>query len=148
MALKLRLAVLIDGENISGHIADALFADIAERGKARLRRVYGDFTNPCVKTWMAPVAKHAIVARQVFNVTKNAVDIALIMDATELLISNQFDGFCIVSSDAHFTHLANRIREKGLVVFGFGNPNTTSEFRDSCTKFVETSELQRDRIAV
>jgi len=148
MAQKLRLAVLIDGENVSGHFADALFVRIAEHGKARLRRVYGDFTNSsAVNTWMGPVAKHAIVPRQVFNVAKNAADITLTMDAAELLISNQFDGFCIVSSDAHFVHLANRIREKGLAVFGFGHDNTADVFQQSCTEFVPTSKLQRNRVA-
>lgn len=88
-----RLAVLIDGENISGNIADTLFAKIADHGSAKLRRIYGDFSNPCLKTWVGPIARHAIIAQQVFKNGKNATDMTLIMDAMELLLSERFDGF-------------------------------------------------------
>jgi hypothetical protein len=143
MAHKPRLAVLIDGENVSGHLADALFEKIAEHGTARLRRIYGDFTNPCLKTWTGAVAKHAIIAQQVFKAGKNAADVTLIMDAAELLLSDRFDGFCIVSSDGDFTRLAERIREKGLTVIGFGNGKTKQDFRGSCSTFVCTENLPK-----
>jgi hypothetical protein len=113
-----RLAVLIDGENVTGNVADPLFAKIAEHGVAKLRRVYGDFSNPCLKTWIAPIARHAIVAQQVFKNGKNATDVTMIMDAMELLLSERFDGFCIVSSDADFTRLSERIREKVWMSMG------------------------------
>ena len=138
------LAVLIDGENISGNFADPLFAKIAEHGTAKLRRIYGDFSNPCLKAWIGPIAKHAIDAHQVFKTGKNATDVTLIMDATELLLSERFDGFCIVSSDADFARLAERIREKGLDVFGFGNANASSTFRKSCTAFYCTDNFKKN----
>ncbi len=140
-----RLAVLIDGENISGNVADPLFVKIAEHGVAKLRRIYGDFSNPCLKTWMAPIARHGVVAQQVFKNGKNATDITMIMDATEILLGERFDGFCIVSSDADFTRLAERIRERGLEVFGFGNANASPAFRKSCTNFYCTDDLKKSQ---
>jgi len=140
-----RLAVLIDGENISGNLADLLFAKIAEHGVAKLRRVYGDFSNPCSKTWVAPIARHAIVAQQVFKNGKNATDVTMIMDAMELLLSERFDGFCIVSSDADFTRLSERIREKGLDVYGFGNAVASPAFRKSCTAFYCADDLKKNQ---
>jgi len=135
------LAVLIDAENVSHRIADALFKTIAEFGVPRARRIYGDFSNACLGPWVGVIAKHAIIAQQVFN-GKNASDVALIIDAVELLHTGRFDGFCIVSSDSDFTGLAQHIRERGVDVLGFGKRNTAESFRRSCSRFIYTEDLR------
>src|SRR5436190_22507032 len=117
-----RLAVLIDADNTSARIASGLFSEIAKIGEASVRRIYGDFSGTRLKGWADVLSAHAIMAHQNFaNTTgKNASDIALVIDAMDLLHSGLFDGFCLVSSDSDFTRLAARIREQGLDVYGFG----------------------------
>src|SRR3546814_8466995 len=91
-------------------------------GEASVRRIYGDFSSPRLKSWSDILARHAIVPYQNFAYTsgKNASDIALVIDAMDLLHSGRMDGFCLVSSDSDFTRLAARVREQGIDVFGFG----------------------------
>ncbi|HEX4293003.1 MAG TPA: NYN domain-containing protein [Rhizomicrobium sp.] len=129
-----RLAVLIDGDNAPARFVDKLFQKVANLGEARVRRVYGDFSNPCLKPWKDVLAKHALVPRQTVEQCqgKNASDIALVIDAMDLLHSGKFDGFCIVSSDSDFTSLAMRIREHGAKVYGFGEQKTPKSFRRAC----------------
>ena len=117
-----RLAVLIDADNASSKIADRLFEEIATIGQASARRIYGDFASGRLKGWEEQLTKHAIVPHQQFAYTtgKNASDITLVIDAMDLLYSDRFAGFCLVSSDSDFTRLASRIREQGVDVFGFG----------------------------
>lgn len=138
-----RLAVLIDADNASHKIADGLFAEVAKLGHASVRRIYGDFSGTQAKGWGAARVKHAIVPNQQFaNVPgKNATDIALIIDAMDLLHRGGLDGFCIVSSDSDFTRLATRIREHGLAVFGFGRKEAAESFRQACWLFVDTDTL-------
>ena len=121
-----RLAVLIDADNASARIADGLFSEIAKIGEASVRRIYGDFSGSRLKSWADILSKHAIVPQQNFanTVGKNASDIALVIDAMDLLHSGRFEGFCLVSSDSDFTRLAARIREQGTDVFGFGEQKT------------------------
>lgn len=135
-----RLAVLIDVDNASSRIADRLFEEIAAIGDASVRRVYGDFSGPNLKGWVAVLSKHAIIAQQNFAHTthKNASDIALVIDAMDLLHSNRFDAFCLVSSDSDFTRLAARIREQGIDVYGFGETKTPESFRNACKQFTYT----------
>lgn len=132
-----RLAVLIDAENIPARIADALFAAIAERGEPIVRRIYGDFSDRRLAGWHRALARHALTAQQQFTVAagKNAADIALVIDAMDLLHAGSVDGFCLVSGDADFTRLATRMREGGLDVFGFGGPATPESFREACRSF-------------
>ena len=132
-----RLAVLIDAENIPARIADELFAAIAERGEPIVRRLYGDFSDRRLAGWHKALARHALIAQQQFTVAagKNAADIALVIDAMDLLHAGTVDGFCLVSGDADFTRLATRIREHGLDVFGFGGPATPESFREACRSF-------------
>lgn len=136
-------AVLIDADNASPKIADALFEEIAKFGEASVRRIYGDFSSPRSKGWADVLAKHAIVPQQQFAYTtgKNASDITLVIDAMDLLHSERFDGFCLVSSDSDFTRLASRIREQGLKVYGFGEQKTAESFRQACHRFVYTENL-------
>jgi uncharacterized LabA/DUF88 family protein len=139
-----RLAVLIDADNASAKIADGLFEEIAKIGEASVRRIYGDFSHPRSKSWSDILSKHAIIPHQQFAYTsgKNASDIALVIDAMDLLHSGRFDGFCLVSSDSDFTRLAARIREQGIEVYGFGEQKTPESFRQACRRFIYTENLQ------
>ena len=138
-----RLAVLIDADNTSPRIADGLFEEIAKIGEASVRRIYGDFSGTRLKSWASLLAQHAIIPHQNFAYTagKNASDIALVIDAMDLLHSGRFDGFCLVSSDSDFTRLASRIREQGIDVFGFGTQKTPASFRQACRRFIYTENL-------
>ncbi len=145
-----RLAVLIDADNASAQIADGLFEEIAKIGQASVRRIYGDFSSPRMKTWNELLARHAIIPQQQFAYTvgKNASDITLVIDAMDLLHSGRFDGFCLVSSDSDFTRLAARIREQGVDVFGFGEQKTPESFRQACRRFIYTENLWPDAAPV
>jgi hypothetical protein len=138
-----RLAVLIDAENASARIAESLFAEIATLGEASARRIYGDFASAQIQGWTKVLARYAIQPQQNFANTKgkNSGDIALVIDAMDLLHSGRFDGFCLVSSDADFTRLASRIREEGVDVYGFGEQKTPESFRQACTRFIYTENL-------
>src|SRR6478735_11959055 len=139
-----RFAVLIDADNTSPQIAGGLFEEVAKFGEASVRRIYGDFSGPHLRSWSEILQKHAIDPYQQFAYTKgkNASDIALVIDAMDLLHSGRFDGFCLVSSDSDFTRLAARIREHGIDVFGFGEQKTPESFRQACRRFVYTENLR------
>ncbi|MBV9992900.1 MAG: NYN domain-containing protein [Alphaproteobacteria bacterium] len=138
-----RLAVLIDGENIGAEHAAALLAEIALRGEIAVRRLYGDFSGARLQQWTIAAKEYGLELHQ-HNANggcKNASDIALVIDAMDLLHKRQYQGFGIVSSDSDFTRLAARIREEGCSVFGFGRRNTPQSFRLACTEFVCTDDL-------
>ncbi len=139
-----RLAVLIDAENAQLAILDGLLAEIAKIGTASVKRVYGDFTSPALAPWREQLLAHSIQPIQQFRNTahKNASDSALIIDAMDLLHSKRFDGFCIVSSDSDFTRLASRIREEGLLAYGYGERKTPTSFVAACDKFTYTEVLR------
>lgn len=138
-----RLAALIDADNASPRIAKGLFEEVAAIGEASVRRIYGDFSGTRLKGWAEVLAAHAIVPNQNFanTVAKNASDIALVIDAMDLLHTGRFDGFCLVSSDSDFTRLAARIREQGVDVYGFGERKTPESFRQACKRFTYTENL-------
>jgi uncharacterized LabA/DUF88 family protein len=138
-----RFAVLIDADNTSPRIAAGLFEEVAKFGEASVRRIYGDFSSPRLKSWADILQKYAIDPYQQFAYTsgKNASDIALVIDAMDLLHSRRFDGFCLVSSDSDFTRLASRLREEGADVYGFGAQKTPESFRQACRRFVYTENL-------
>ncbi len=138
-----RLAVLIDADNVSPRVAEGLFEEIAKIGEASVRRIYGDFSGTGHKSWADILSQHAIIPHQNFAYTKgkNASDIALVIDAMDLLHSGRFDGFCLVSSDSDFTRLAARIREQGIDVYGFGQQKTPESFRQACLRFIYTENL-------
>jgi uncharacterized LabA/DUF88 family protein len=138
-----RFAVLIDADNTSPQIAAGLFEEVAKFGEASVRRIYGDFSGPHLKSWSEILQKHAIDPYQQFAYTKgkNASDIALVIDAMDLLHSGRFDGFCLVSSDSDFTRLASRMREQGADVYGFGAQKTPESFRQACRRFIYTENL-------
>ncbi len=141
---KLRLAVLIDADNVSASVLEDLLTEIAKFGEAAVRRIYGDFTAPTSSQWKKYLNKHAIKPVQQFAYTtgKNVTDSTLIIDAMDLLYTRRFDGFCLVSSDSDFTGLATRIREEGLLVLGFGEEKTPEAFRNACHKFIFTEVLR------
>ncbi len=142
-----KLAVLIDADNAQPSIIDGLLAEIAKYGTANVKRIYGDWTQPQLNSWKNELLQHSIQPIQQFGYTrgKNATDSALIIDAMDLLYTGEFDGFCLVSSDSDFTKLAARIREAGLVVYGFGEKKTPDPFVAACDKFIYTEVLQEDK---
>ncbi len=138
------LAVLIDADNAQPAIVDGLLAEIAKYGTANVKRIYGDWTSDKLKGWKKALNEHSIQPVQQFAYTfgKNATDSAMIIDGMDLLYTGNFDGFCIVSSDSDFTRLASRLRESGLVVYGFGEKKTPKPFVAACDKFIFTEVLR------
>ncbi|MGM0553547.1 MAG: NYN domain-containing protein [Pseudomonadota bacterium] len=138
------LAVLIDADNAQPGIVDGLLAEIAKYGTASVKRIYGDWTGPELKGWKDTLLEHSIQPVQQFGYTrgKNATDSALIIDAMDLLYTGNFAGFCLVSSDSDFTRLASRIRESGLMVYGFGEKKTPAPLVVACDKFIYTEVLR------
>jgi len=139
-----RLAVLIDADNAQASIIEGLLAEIARYGVASVKRIYGDWTSSHANSWKNSLLKHSINPVQQFPYTtgKNATDSTMIIDAMHLMYTGRFDGFCIVSSDSDFTRLAQRLREEGLMVFGFGEKKTPESFVAACDKFVYTEVLR------
>ncbi len=139
-----KLAVLIDADNAQAAICAELLAEIAKFGVASVKRAYGDWTTTNLKLWKAHLHKHAIQPIQQFSYTngKNSTDSSLIIDAMDLLHDGRLDGFCLISSDSDFTRLATRIRESGLVVYGFGEKKTPEPFISACDKFIFTEVLR------
>jgi len=139
-----KLAVLIDADNAQPTIVDGLMIEIANYGTASVKRIYGDWTAPNLKGWKEVLLDYSIQPIQQFAYTqgKNATDSAMVIDAMDLLYTGNFDGFCLVSSDSDFTRLAARIRESGLLVYGFGERKTPSAFRSACDKFIYTEVLR------
>ncbi len=142
-----RLAVLIDADNSQSQIIEGLLDEIAQYGVASVKRIYGDWTGTQLKGWKNLLLEHGIHPMQQFAYTtgKNATDTAMIIDAMDLLYTKNFDGFCIVSSDSDFTRLASRIRESGLMVYGFGEQKTPKAFMSACDKFTYTENLRLDK---
>ena len=137
------LAVLIDADNTSAKHAHAIFDEIVKLGEANVRRIYGDFSGSRLSGWDAAVKSLAILQHQQrSNSTgKNASDIALVIDAMDLMYKRTLDGVVLVSSDSDFTRLAQRLREEGLVVYGFGERKSVEAFRNACTRFIYVENL-------
>ena len=139
-----RLAVLIDADNAQASITERLLAEVAKYGTAHVKRAYGDWTSPNLRGWKDQLLAQSIQPIQQFAYTtgKNATDAAMVIDAMDLLYSGRFDGFCIVSSDSDFTRLAARLRESGMMVYGFGERKTPKPFVAACDKFVYVENLR------
>jgi uncharacterized LabA/DUF88 family protein len=138
-----KLAVLIDADNAQPSITEGLLAEVAKYGTAHVKRAYGDWTGTSLKGWKEQLLAQSIQPIQQFAYTtgKNATDAAMVIDAMDLLYSDRFDGFCIVSSDSDFTRLAARLRESGLTVYGFGERKTPKPFVAACDKFIYIENL-------
>ena len=132
------LAVLIDADNTSASYAQAIFEEIVKLGEANVRRIYGDFAGTRLAGWDKAIQSLAILQyQQRSNTTgKNAADIALVIDAMNLMHKGRLGGFCLISSDSDFTRLAQRLREDGLPVYGFGERKTPEAFRNACSRFI------------
>ncbi len=133
------LAVPIDADNTSARYAQAIFEGIVKLGKANVRRIYGDFAGSRLAAWDPAIRSLAILQHRQRNNTrgKNAADIALVIDAMDLLHKqNRLDGVCLVGSDSDFTRLAQRLREDRLAVYGFGERKTPEAFRNACSRFI------------
>jgi uncharacterized LabA/DUF88 family protein len=137
------LAVLIDADNSSPRWAEAIFEEIASLGEASVRRIYGDFSRQQMAGWQDKLPALGLVPHHqpANTVGKNSADIALVIDAMDLLHSGRFDGFVLVSSDSDFTRLASRIREQGLDVYGIGKQTTPEAFRKACKRFIFVENL-------
>ena len=145
-----KLAVLIDADNAQASICSELLGEITKFGISSIKRAYGDWTTTNLKSWKPHLHKHAIQPVQQFSYTKgkNSTDSSLIIDAMDLLHEGNLDGFCLVSSDSDFTRLATRIREAGLIVFGFGEEKTPLPFVSACDKFIFTEILRKKDVIV
>jgi len=140
------LAVLIDADNTSPKFAAAIFEEVASFGEASVRRIYGDFSSPQLGGWNKILLEHGLNPQQspAYTTGKNSSDIALVIDAMDLLHTGRFQGFVLVSSDSDFTSLASRIREQGLDVYGIGQKKTPDAFRRACKRFIFVENLGAD----
>jgi len=141
-----RLAVLIDADNVSSSHSSALLAELARYGVPTVKRAYGDWTTQQLTGWKGELARHAIQPIQQFanTVGKNSTDSALIIDAMDLLYSANLEAFALVSSDSDFTRLATRLRESGKTVYGLGQRKTPASLQAACDKFIFL-EVLRDQ---
>src|SRR4030066_2052062 len=142
--MDLKLAILIDGDNIPSAYVKEMMEEIAKYGNPTIKRIYGDWTKPNLGKWKNILLENAITPVQQYSYTsgKNATDSAMIIDAMDILYSQKVDGFCLVSSDSDFTRLATRIRESGLLVIGIGEKKTPDPFIVACDKFIYLEILE------
>jgi hypothetical protein len=142
----LRLAVLIDADNVPYAHVKGMMEEIAKYGTPTFKRIYGDWTKQNTSGWKGVLLENAITPIQQYGYTvgKNATDSAMIIDAMDILYSGRVDGFCIVSSDSDFTRLATRLREAGMKVIGIGEKKTPSPFITACDKFIYIEILAAD----
>ena len=142
-----KIVVLIDADNAQYSKIKFILNEISTHGHIITKRAYGDWSSEHLKNWKTTLNELAIQPIQQFAYTtgKNATDSMLIIDAMDLLYTQAFDGFCLVSSDSDFTGLAIRIREAGLEVIGFGEKKTPQAFRSACNKFITTEVYREER---
>ena len=138
MEQEIKLAVLIDGDNIPSSYVKDMMEEIAKYGVPTVKRIYGDWTKPHLTKWKNVLLLNAINPIQQYGYTKgkNATDSAMIIDAMDILYSEKVNGFCLVSSDSDFTRLATRLREAGMKVYGLGEKKTPNPFIAACDKFI------------
>lgn len=134
---EMRLAVLIDAENVPYSNVKGVMEEIAKYGTPTIKRIYADWTKPTVSGWKNVLLENAITPIQQYSYTygKNSSDSAMIIDAMDILYSDQVEGFCIISSDSDFTRLVTRLRESGKKVYGIGERKTPNPFISACDKF-------------
>lgn len=137
MAQKPRLAVLIDGENVSAKLANRLFGKIAHLGTSKLRRIYGNLQKPALKGWLDVQQQHHIDSRPDARHAKkkNVSDFTFVIDAMDLLHDNKFDVLCLISRDTDFVGLAQHVRNKGKLVYGVADAPQC--LRDECAKLID-----------
>lgn len=142
-----RIAMLVDGDNAQPGLLGHALAETAKHGDVITRRVYGNWTNSGKSTWKKAIHEHAALPVQQFAYIpgKNATDIALIIEAMDLLHSGTVDGLCVVSSDSDYTRLAIRIREQGMFMMGVGRADTPESFQNACEVFVHTEQFAPEK---
>jgi hypothetical protein len=145
MENEIKLAVLIDGDNIPSAYVKEMMEEIAKYGNPTIKRIYGDWTKPILVKWKNLLLENAITPIQQYGYTqgKNATDSAMIIDAMDILYGEKVNGFCIVSSDSDFTRLATRLREAGMKVYGIGEKKTPEPFIVACDKFIYIEILKK-----
>ena len=138
-----KFAVLIDADNSSHRSIEPILEEIAKYGIASVKRIYGDWSVEALQSWRDKLLPNAITPVQQFAYVtqKDATDMKLVIDAMDILYAGDVDGFCIVSNDSDFTPLASRIRESGLLVYGFGKKSTVKSFVNACDKFIYVENL-------
>jgi uncharacterized LabA/DUF88 family protein len=143
MNAEASIALLIDADNSPANKIEEIIDELAKYGVINIRRAYGNWKSPGLKSWEAVLHDYAIQPIQQFAYTKgkNATDSAMIIDAMDLLYTQKLDGFCLASSDSDFTPLVMRIRANGLKVFGFGEQKTPEPFVNACSKFLYLEHL-------
>ena len=141
-----RIALLIDADNAPATKIDAVLAEVARHGVANVRRAYGNWKSPRLKGWEQTLHEYAIRPIQQFAYSrgKNASDMAMVIDAMDLLYARNLDGFAIVSSDADFTPLVMRLLTDGVKVYGFGEKKTPDPFVNACSKFTYLEALAQN----
>ena len=145
MQTDIKIAVLIDADNVPSAQVKEMMEEIAKYGNPTIKRIYGDWTKPQLGKWKNVLLENAINPMQQYGYTsgKNATDSAMIIDAMDILYSERVNGFCIVSSDSDFTRLATRLREAGMLVIGMGEKKTPDPFIVACDKFIYLEILQK-----
>ncbi len=138
-----KIAVLIDADNAQHTKLKLILDELSTHGHIVVKRAYGDWSSEYLKNWRTPLNELAVqpVQQFAYTVGKNATDAAMIIDAMDLLYSDKFDAFALVSSDSDFTRLAARLRESEVFVFGVGQEKTPASFRNSCDRFILTENL-------
>lgn len=141
------IALLVDADNAPAAKIDFIIAELAKTGVVNIRRAYGNWDNEKLKGWAALLHEYAIQPVQQFDLVKgkNATDMAMVIDALDILYTKNVSTFCIVSSDCDFTPLARRLREDGRKVIGFGGQNTPDPFVKSCSQFLYLDEDQKQK---
>lgn len=139
-----KIAVLIDAENAQYTVLGAALAELSKHGHIIVKKAYGDWSSTHLKNWKQPLNELAITPVQQFSYTqgKNSSDAAMIIDAMDLLYSNKFDCFALISSDSDFTKLASRLKESQIYVFGVGEQKTPIAFRNACDDFIFVEVLR------
>jgi uncharacterized protein (TIGR00288 family) len=141
------IAMLIDADNSPSKFIQKILTELASYGKVNIRRAYGNWASSNMNGWQAVIHDHAIQPIQQYDLTKgkNATDIALTIDAMDILYTKNADAFCIVTSDCDFTPLATRILSEGKFVIGFGQRKTPSAFVNACSTFLFLDEEQKKK---
>ncbi|MEN7973145.1 MAG: NYN domain-containing protein [Verrucomicrobiota bacterium] len=139
-----KIAVLIDAENAQYSVMGAILSELSKHGHLAVKKAYGDWSSNHLKNWKQPLNELAITPVQQFSYTqgKNSSDAAMIIDAMDLLYTEQFDAFALVTSDSDFTKLASRMKESQIYVFGVGEDKTPVAFRNACDDFISTKILK------
>ena len=143
------IALLIDADNATARGIDPVLTVLAELGQVNIRRAYGNWAKPALSKWSEITHRFGLQPMQQFDLTKgkNATDMAMTIDAIDLLFRGKVDGFGIMSSDSDFTPLVTRLRQDGLVVFGFGSAKAPKAFQTACTRFIDVDQLIKNEAA-